>query len=66
MNTDTGAVYRGLAAIADAEARGEPLARVSDRVASAVIIGVQVVDRAKAKRKRKQASKDRKRNRGRR
>lgn len=65
MNTDTGAIYRTAQAIAEAQARGEPLAMVSERVARAVIIGTQVVDRAKAKRKRKQAREDRKRNRDR-
>lgn len=41
MNTETGAIYQGLEAIHAAEARGEPIARVSDRVASAVRIGLE-------------------------
>jgi hypothetical protein len=64
VNTNTGVIYRDLEAITDAEARGESIARVSERVAGAMIIGTQIVDRAKAKRKRKQARQDRKHNRG--
>ena len=50
MNTETGAIYQGLEAIQAAEARGEPLARVSDRVAKAVTIGLARMsyDEAKA------------------
>lgn len=36
MNTDTGQVYRGEAAIGAAIARGEPVVPVSERVAAAV------------------------------
>lgn len=50
MNTETGAIYQGREAIQAAEARGEPIVRVSDRVAKAVRIGLErmTYDQAKA------------------
>lgn len=50
MNTETGVIYQGLAAILAAEARGEPIVRVSERVAKAVRIGLErmTYDQAKA------------------
>ena len=64
MNTETGALYQGLEAIQAAEARGEPIVRVSDRVAKAVRIGLErmTYDQAKAyHRKRGRIGKKRKR-----
>jgi hypothetical protein len=40
VNTETGQVYRGDAAISAARARGEPVVRVSERVAEAVEAGM--------------------------
>lgn len=40
MNTETGQIYRGEAAIASARARGEPVVPVSERVADAVELGM--------------------------
>lgn len=50
MNTETGQVYQGLEAIEAAKQRGEPIVRVSDRVARAVTIGLERMsyDQAKA------------------
>lgn len=48
MNTDTGRVYRGLDEIMAAEARGEPIARVSEHVATAVEIGNRAIRAARA------------------
>ena len=49
MNTETGAIYQGLEAIQAAEARGEPIVRVSDRVAKAVRIGLERMTYEEAK-----------------
>ena len=49
MNTETGAIYQGLEAIQAAEARGEPIVRVSDRVAKAVQIGLERMTYEEAK-----------------
>lgn len=62
MNTETGAIYVGSAAIAAAEQRGEPIVHVSDQVAKTMRAGQRAAARATAKRKRKQARTDRKRN----
>lgn len=40
MNTDTGQIYRGEAAISAARARGEPIVEVNERVADAVEYGM--------------------------
>jgi hypothetical protein len=40
MNTETGQVYRGDAAIRAAQERGEPVVPVSERVAEAVEYGM--------------------------
>lgn len=45
MNSETGQVYRGLEAILAAEARGEPVVPVSDRVAEAVEVGMKALNR---------------------
>jgi hypothetical protein len=64
MNTETGAIYRSEQDIAAAQARGEPLAFVSERVARAVAIGTRALDRKKkVKTRRKMAKQSRRRNR---
>ncbi len=60
MNTETGALYEGVAAIRAAEARGEPLVRIGAKAAAIVKAG----HKAHAKRKRSMAKQSRKRNRG--
>lgn len=46
MNSNTGEIYRELAAIDAAKARGENVVMVSARVADAVEIGMQAINRA--------------------
>lgn len=46
MNPDTGEIYRTLEERQLAEMRGERLVEVSDRVADAVEIGMQALNRA--------------------
>jgi len=48
VNTENGAIYRGQEAIDAAQARGEPIVRVSERVVKLVEAG----QRAEARRKR--------------
>lgn len=50
MNTNTGEIYRGDAAIQAARERGEPIAEVSERVARAVETGLGVMNRAERRR----------------
>lgn len=57
MNTDTGALYRTAQAITEAQARGEPLAMVSERVARAVEIGTRSIDRKAARKHKRQMAK---------
>jgi hypothetical protein len=45
VNTETGQVYRGEAAIGAARARGEPIVEVSERVAAAVEYGMNRAER---------------------
>lgn len=59
MNVETGALYEGLEAIQAAELRGEPIVRISPKVAAVVKAG----HKAQAKRKRVMAKQSRKRNR---
>ena len=63
MNTDTGALYRTRDAIDAAQARGEPLAMVSERVARLVGAGQRAEAKAAAKRRRKMAKQSRRANR---
>ena len=67
MNTETGVVYRTPEAIAEAQARGEPLAYIGPRVDRLLELGrhaeQRLRDRAKRKRKRKQQQQSRRRNR---
>jgi hypothetical protein len=67
MNTDTGVLYEGLAAIHAAERRGEPLALLGDQAARIVRAGHAALRResrrAKRKGKRKMAEASRRRNR---
>lgn len=46
MNLETGAVYRDQVSIDAAKARGENVVPVSERVADAVEIGMQALNRA--------------------
>lgn len=46
MNTDTGQIYREQEAIEAAKLRGEPITQVSERVADAVEIGMEALNRA--------------------
>lgn len=62
MNTETGTIYTGEAAIAEAERLGEPIVRISDQVARTMRAGQRAATKAAAKRRRKQARTDRKRN----
>lgn len=52
MNTDTGTVYRGFPAIRAAEARGEPVVAVSEKVADAVEIGMLALNRGERRAQR--------------
>jgi hypothetical protein len=61
MNTDTGQVYRTQVEIDAAQARGEPLARVSERVADAVEIGMSHLNRHERRKAVKPARSGRKR-----
>ena len=65
MNTETGVVYRTPEAIAEAQARGEPLAYIGPRVDRLLELGRQAEQRLRdrAKRKRKQQQQSRRRNR---
>lgn len=45
MNTDTGQIYRDME-IEAAKLRGEPIVEVSERVADAVAIGMEALQRA--------------------
>lgn len=63
MNTDTGAIYRTQDEIIAAQARGEPLAMVSERVARAVTIGGRVLAKATRKRKRQATKRSKRANR---
>lgn len=60
MNTETGQIYRGATEIAAAQARGETLVPVSERVADAVEIGMEALNRAerRAEKYRKNARRD--------
>lgn len=49
MNTETGQIYQGLEAIRAAEARGEPIVRVSQKVARAVKLGLAQMSYEQAK-----------------
>lgn len=53
MNTHTGEVYRGYAAILAAQNRGEPIVEVSKRVAKAVETGMRQLNRAERRRQQK-------------
>jgi hypothetical protein len=46
MNVDTGEIYRKQLDIEAAKLRGEPVVGVSERVADAVEIGMQALERA--------------------
>jgi hypothetical protein len=46
MNVDTGQIYRNQLDIEAAKLRGEPITEVSERVADAVEIGMQALERA--------------------
>ena len=46
MNTDTGEIYRDMLAQEAARARGETVVPVSERVADAVEIGMEAINRA--------------------
>ena len=46
MNTETGTIYRDPSTIEAAKARGEPIVPVSERVADAVEIGMEALNRA--------------------
>lgn len=65
MNTETGQIYQTPETIAAAEARGEPLVRVSSRVVRLIELGRAAEARVRAaasrKRKRRQERADRKR-----
>lgn len=61
MNTETGDIYRGAEAIQAALGRGEPVVRISERVASLMTAGKRQEAKTKQKRKRKQEKQDRKR-----
>ncbi len=56
MNVETGQMYRGVDEINAAKERGEPIVEVSERVAKAVEIGMQALNRRE---RREQAAKDR-------
>lgn len=63
MNTDTGAIYRTQEAIEAAQARGEPLAMVSERVVKLISAGRHAEAKAAAKRRRKMAKQSKRANR---
>lgn len=64
MNTDTGQLYDGEAAIRAAEQRGEPIVRIGPRAAEVVRRGLRAMSYAEAKaRHRKQGRIGRKRGR---
>ncbi len=58
MNVETGQMYRGVDEINAAKERGEPIVEVSERVAKAVEIGMQALNRRE---RRKQESESRSR-----
>ena len=61
MNSETGQVYRGLEAILAAEARGEPVVPVSERVAEAVEVGMATLNRRDRRRMASEARRSAKR-----
>ncbi len=65
MVVNTGQIYRGQQAIAEAEARGEPVVEVSERVAQAVEIGMAVLNRHERRKQAKLARQAKKQQKGR-
>jgi hypothetical protein len=51
MNTDTGVIYRGDAAIAEAQQRGEPVVIVSEQVAARMEQANRAASRRRSARK---------------
>lgn len=69
MNTDTGEILRGSKAIREAQARGEPIVPVSDKIARLVQLGQAAKEATQTRKRRRRwqgkiARAARKRNRG--
>jgi hypothetical protein len=59
MNTETGQIYRTMEEILAAQQRGEPIVPVSERVARAVEIGMEGLNRAQRRQQQRKARKAR-------